>query len=1011
MNDPRVFTQHYLRPVYSKLNFIFALMLVLLAAYGGVATFAQSNGVGVKTDFGVYAPVSLPALPAAGGKFNDPVFGTEIMRVTDARDGGSGAGTSYSYWPSFNADNTRLLVMGTGTEAGVALYDFDPNTFRLGAKQTLPLLNGGYPFTYDLTWSHNEPDILYGHTATALWRYNARTRSYSLAFDLAARLPHGYSFAQASLSADDDVFACTLQDSRTWAVVGYIAYRRSTDTILYTSNDNHNEVRIDKSGRFLFVNTNDIGVGKMEVRIIDLSTGQATGLTDDAPDHAPSHYDVGTGTAVGNGNYLVGISSRNLATPHSYTKILDLSGQRNYGGFHLSMLADNEEWSLVSFYTPHVNGVMQGEVVQVATDGSGRVRRLFHHQAIVAGYYDSPRANISRDGRFIAFGSNWGVAGGRHDMFVARITPAPYSSATPTPTPSSTGDAVWFEGAVPSGATPEADSDVWEWVTDSPASFSGRPAHRSSIHPAFHQHHFVNAGDTMKLAAGDKIFTYVYIDPNNLPNQVMLQWHEQGQGLGGWEHRAYWGASYVNWGVEGTNSRRHMGQLPAAGQWVRLEVSASEVGLEGKTVDGMAFTLHGGRASWDRTGRKTLVAATPTPTPTATPTPTPTATPTPTPTPTPTLSAPALVAAARSAAATLAGAPSVSDAEINVLENNIVGAYAAFLGEANQYAARVQIDGGLRVALYFARAAKALAAAGASSTSVQNRLQITASRLAQVYNLMLPSAGGTAADNAHAPAAATNLPVVGAANTFSSASMAPVLSPHSMGTITGDAAQSPLAGSGVGADMGGSKPLPFELAGASVSINGRAASLLYVSPARLSFLVPQGLPQGEVEVIVTSQDGYVSRGVATINSVAPALFTADASGAGAALSMNGSEPGAASYEVVSPHALGADKRTRVMLYATGISAGATNLYVDNDVRASNGGTIANVAESLTVEARTADGRLYHLPVEFAGALEGRLPGLDQVNVLLHPELRGAGRVDLTIIINGQRSNTAAIDIR
>ncbi|HEV7904447.1 MAG TPA: hypothetical protein VGO96_11455, partial [Pyrinomonadaceae bacterium] len=68
-------------------------------------------------------------------------------------------------------------------------------------------------------------------------------------------------------------------------------------------------------------------------------------------------------------------------------------------------------------------------------------------------------------------------------------------------------------------------------------------------------------------------------------------------------------------------------------------------------------------------------------------------------------------------------------------------------------------------------------------------------------------------------------------------------------------------------------------------------------------------------------------------------------------------------------------------------------------------------ESLTVEARTSDGRVYHLPVEFAGAVEGRLPGLDQVNVLLHAELRGAGLVDLTIIINGQRSNTAAINIR
>src|SRR5438552_3390257 len=47
-----------------------------------------------------------------------------------------------------------------------------------------------------------------------------------------------------------------------------------------------------------------------------------------------------------------------------------------------------------------------------------------------------------------------------------------------------------------------------------------------------------------------------------------------------------------------------MGALPVAGQWVRLEVPASLVGLEGTALDGMAFTLFGGRATWDYTGKK-----------------------------------------------------------------------------------------------------------------------------------------------------------------------------------------------------------------------------------------------------------------------------------------------------------------------------------------------------------------------------------------------------------------------
>ncbi|HEX8424165.1 MAG TPA: hypothetical protein VF634_12165, partial [Pyrinomonadaceae bacterium] len=778
----------------------------------------------IKTDHRKYEPLGLPPLPRAGGKLNDPVFGTEIMRVTDAESAPKGAGTSYSYWSSFNADNTKLLVMDAAASLYGTIYNFDPETFTLGARlPPVPYLPPGNIAVRldDACWSHTDPDALYVHqdTGTKIYKYTVSKRTYTLVGDVARALPRGQNVQQMSMASDNDTFAFTKRgDGPDYKFLGYAVYRASTNKILFQDSEAIDEVRIDKSGRYLLVATNEAGVGKHEVRIVDVETGSVENLRDDGPDHAPMHYDVGTGTAVGNGNFLVGISARHLSTPHSFKKILDLDGQRNYGGFHISMLADNEDWALVSFYTEHINGVMQSEVVQVAMDGSGRVRRLFHHRSVFDSYYDTPRANISRDGRYVAFSSNWGVKGGRHDMFIARIPAAPAAGdPVPTPTPTVSGDAVWFEGAVPAGATPAADADVWDWVTDNPASFSGRPAHRSSVHPGFHQHHFANAGHTMQLGAGDKIFTYIYLDPNNLPNQVMLQWHVRGEDVEGWEHRAYWGASYVNWGVEGTNSRRHMGPLPAAGQWVRLEVSASEVGLEGKTLDGMAFTLHGGRASWDRTGRKTLAAATPTPTPTATPTPTPT--------PTNSLSAPALVAAARTLATTLGGAQSVSAAEINVLENHIEAAYAAYVREASQFTASAAIDASLRVSLYFARAAEALAAAGASSSSVQNRLQITASRLAQANNLMLPPVGGSVAGgNAHAPAAAaaTSLPFIGAANTFSSASIAPLLSPRSLGTITGDAAQSPLARSGVVADTSGNKTLPYELEGASVSINGRA---------------------------------------------------------------------------------------------------------------------------------------------------------------------------------------------
>ncbi|HEX8472944.1 MAG TPA: hypothetical protein VF666_02840 [Pyrinomonadaceae bacterium] len=56
-------------------------------------------------------------------------------------------------------------------------------------------------------------------------------------------------------------------------------------------------------------------------------------------------------------------------------------------------------------------------------------------------------------------------------------------------------------------------------------------------------------------------------------------------------------------------SRRYMGALPTAGQWVRLEVPASQVGLEGHSLRGMSFLLYGGRATWDRAGKSTPLGA------------------------------------------------------------------------------------------------------------------------------------------------------------------------------------------------------------------------------------------------------------------------------------------------------------------------------------------------------------------------------------------------------------------
>lgn len=168
----------------------------------------------------------------------------------------------------------------------------------------------------------------------------------------------------------------------------------------------------------------------------------------------------------------------------------------------------------------------------------------------------------------------------------------------PTPTPSAGNDTVWVEDAVPAGSILGGDGEGWNWIATNPAPSSGNLAHQSALVAGQHQHYFFGASSTLAVGVGESLFAYIYLDPANPPSQVMLQWND-----GSWEHRAYWGANQINWGSPGTASRRYIGPLPAAGQWVRLQVPASQVGLEGRILNGMAFTLYNGRATFDRAGK------------------------------------------------------------------------------------------------------------------------------------------------------------------------------------------------------------------------------------------------------------------------------------------------------------------------------------------------------------------------------------------------------------------------
>lgn len=161
-------------------------------------------------------------------------------------------------------------------------------------------------------------------------------------------------------------------------------------------------------------------------------------------------------------------------------------------------------------------------------------------------------------------------------------------------------EVVWIDDDLPPGAQASSSGSGggWQWVAaeEQPVACGSKAARRTS--EGLGQHFFTGASQPLVIGEGDKLFAYVYLDPEDPPKQIMLQFND-----GSWEHRAYWGDDRIPWGANNSASRRRLGDLPPAGQWVKLQVEPNQVGLKpGSKLNGWAFTQFDGTVLWDKAG-------------------------------------------------------------------------------------------------------------------------------------------------------------------------------------------------------------------------------------------------------------------------------------------------------------------------------------------------------------------------------------------------------------------------
>lgn len=155
---------------------------------------------------------------------------------------------------------------------------------------------------------------------------------------------------------------------------------------------------------------------------------------------------------------------------------------------------------------------------------------------------------------------------------------------------------VWIDDETPAGVKLMGDSP-WEWVGRDKPVLSGQKAMRRSA-KGRSQHFFHEATPGLRVGEGDKVFAYVFMAPNDPPEQIMMQFHTDN-----WDHRPYWGKNLIPFGPDSPPARVRIGDLPELGKWVRLEVEASKLGMApGSRITGWSFDQHGGTCYWDKAG-------------------------------------------------------------------------------------------------------------------------------------------------------------------------------------------------------------------------------------------------------------------------------------------------------------------------------------------------------------------------------------------------------------------------
>lgn len=235
------------------------------------------------------------------------------------------------------------------------------------------------------------------------------------------------------------------------------------------------------------------------------------------------------------------------------------------------------------------------------------------------------------------------------------------------------------------------------------------------------------------------------------------------------------------------------------------------------------------------------------------------------------------------------------------------------------------------------------------------------------------------------PLAAASAPSI--QNVVDAAGYGPRVAPGSLASIFGSNLASASSSSPATASA---FPLPTSLGGATVTIGGNAAPLLYATATQINFQVPSSLKAGTASLVVQGPGGKSATFTITVTAAAPAIFQY---GANRAVAQN--QDGVTVNSASAPAASG----SVITVYLTGIGA-VDHAVADGAAAPDSPLSKATASASATIGASAAT-------IQFLGLTPG-FAGLAQANIQVPP--LPSGDYPLVLTIGGYVSASAVVAV-